>query len=268
MHRLAGPAAREQPARVGVRRGVHVVPVAGPAEQEIGDRSGDRGRWLTEPQEDLFAVVDHVVEGEADDAAERLCVEQDDGGGDPGPERQVMAGQEAAGLARSLVFRERCRLADHRGGQLEAPGEPTGHAARQPTASSSTPAATAGSTCPASTAPTAARPRTRSRSPARPRTTRASTPRNASSAVPSATQSPTTCGTTGTARASLRSSGPIRRASPAPPPRPGVPSPPSVVLPDTEPGRRGARTVRDFRLFRYDQHCHTFNVVPAEGGEP
>jgi hypothetical protein len=102
---------------VAVRRGVHVVPVVDPAEQEIGNRSGDRGRWLTEPQEDLFAVVDHVVEGEADDAAERLCVEQDDGGCDPGPERQVMAGQEVAELAGSLVFRERCRLADNRGRQ-------------------------------------------------------------------------------------------------------------------------------------------------------
>jgi hypothetical protein len=50
------------------------------------------------------------------DAAERLCVEQDDGGGDLGPERQVMAGQEAAELAHSLVFRERCRLPDHRSG--------------------------------------------------------------------------------------------------------------------------------------------------------
>jgi hypothetical protein len=49
VHRLVGSAAREQPARVAVRRGVHVVPVVDPAEQEIGDRSGDRGRWLTEP---------------------------------------------------------------------------------------------------------------------------------------------------------------------------------------------------------------------------
>jgi hypothetical protein len=75
--------------------------------------------------------VDHVVEGEADDAAERLCVEQDDGGCDPGPERQVMAGQEAAELAHPLVVREWCRLADHRGGQPEAPGEPAGHAPLQ-----------------------------------------------------------------------------------------------------------------------------------------
>ncbi|MFE4799992.1 hypothetical protein ACFRFL_34450 [Streptomyces sp. NPDC056708] len=33
--------------------------------------------------EDLVAVVDHVVDGEADNAAERLRVEQDDGGRDP-----------------------------------------------------------------------------------------------------------------------------------------------------------------------------------------
>lgn len=48
VHRLSGPAPGEQPARVAVCRGVHVVPVGDPAEQEIGDRSGDRGRWFAE----------------------------------------------------------------------------------------------------------------------------------------------------------------------------------------------------------------------------
>ncbi len=48
--------------------------------------------------------MDHVVDGEADDAAERLCVEQDDSGRDPGPERKVMAGQEAAEQLHPLVL--------------------------------------------------------------------------------------------------------------------------------------------------------------------
>ncbi len=51
----------------------------GRCRRRAGDRSGDRGRWFAQPQEDLAALVDHIVDGEAD-AAEWLCVEQDDGG--------------------------------------------------------------------------------------------------------------------------------------------------------------------------------------------
>lgn len=51
--------------------------------------------------EDLVAVVDHVVDGEADNAAERLRVEQDDGSRDPGPQRQAVIGQEASTSKRS-----------------------------------------------------------------------------------------------------------------------------------------------------------------------
>src|SRR5664279_156599 len=57
----------------------------------------------------------------ADDAAERLCVEQDDGGRDPSSEWQVVAGQEAAEQLYLLVLRERYRLAEPRRRQSEAP---------------------------------------------------------------------------------------------------------------------------------------------------
>jgi hypothetical protein len=40
--------------------------------------------------------VDDIVDGEANDAAERLCVEQDDSGRDASSEWQVVVGQEAA----------------------------------------------------------------------------------------------------------------------------------------------------------------------------
>jgi hypothetical protein len=50
----------------------------------------------------MVAAADHVIDGQADDTAERLCVEQDDGGRDPGPERQVVAGQQAAEQARAF----------------------------------------------------------------------------------------------------------------------------------------------------------------------
>lgn len=66
-------------------------------QQEIRGRRGDRARRLAETQEeDLSAIADHVVEREADDAAEGLGVEQDDGGGDPDLERQARVRQDAA----------------------------------------------------------------------------------------------------------------------------------------------------------------------------
>lgn len=46
-----------------------------------GARQG--GWWFAQTQQDLVAVVDHAVGGEADDAAEGLGVEQDDRGHDP-----------------------------------------------------------------------------------------------------------------------------------------------------------------------------------------
>lgn len=52
--------------------------------QQVGEGRGDGGRWFAEAQEQLVAVVDDVVEGEADHAGERLGVEQDDTSGDPG----------------------------------------------------------------------------------------------------------------------------------------------------------------------------------------
>jgi hypothetical protein len=102
---LAGPASGEQPARGMVGRGVHVAAVVDPLEQEIGDRAGDRGRRFVEPQEDPPAVLDDVVDGEADDAAEGLGVEQDDGGRELGLRRQVAVVQEVAKQADPLVLR-------------------------------------------------------------------------------------------------------------------------------------------------------------------
>ena len=66
-----------------------------------------------------------------DDTAERLRVEQDDGGRDAAPERPAVAGQEAAEQVHAFGLRERCRLADHRPGQSETPGELVGHAPLQ-----------------------------------------------------------------------------------------------------------------------------------------
>ena len=50
---------------------------------------------------------------------------------DAAPERQAVAGQEAAEQVHAFGLRERCRLADHRPGQSETPGELVGHAPLQ-----------------------------------------------------------------------------------------------------------------------------------------
>jgi DNA-binding CsgD family transcriptional regulator/pimeloyl-ACP methyl ester carboxylesterase len=98
VHGLPGAAAGKQPAGVVVGGGVHVVAVVHPGEQEVGDWSGQRGWRVPEPQQDLVAVMDYVIDGQADDPAEGLGVEQDDDGRDPGPQWQVAAGQEVAEL--------------------------------------------------------------------------------------------------------------------------------------------------------------------------
>src|SRR5664279_1747906 len=67
----------------------------------------------------------------ADDAAERLCVEQDDGGRDPSSEWEVVVGQEAAEQLYPLVLRERFRLAEPRRRQSKAPGDLAGDAPQQ-----------------------------------------------------------------------------------------------------------------------------------------
>jgi hypothetical protein len=93
---LSCASAREQPAGVGVGRGAHVVPVADPAEQEVRDWHGDRGGWVTETEEYLVTVADDVVDGQPDDTGEGLGVEQDDDRGDPGSQRRVGVGEDAA----------------------------------------------------------------------------------------------------------------------------------------------------------------------------
>jgi hypothetical protein len=72
-----------------VRGGVHVAPAADPLQEKLRGWGGDWGRRLAEVKENLVAVAGHVLDREADDAAEGLGVEQDDGGRSADLERQV-----------------------------------------------------------------------------------------------------------------------------------------------------------------------------------
>ncbi|WP_030021710.1 hypothetical protein [Streptomyces monomycini] len=89
VERLPGSAAGEQPPAGVVGCGVHIVPAVDPAEQEFHERFGDGGRRLAEPEEGLLLGAGDVVQREADDAAERLGVKQDDALCDSGPQRRL-----------------------------------------------------------------------------------------------------------------------------------------------------------------------------------
>jgi hypothetical protein len=78
VQRLVGSAPGEQPAGVAIRCGVHVVAVLDPGQEVFREERGDRGGRLSESQPDLVVVVDDVVDGEADNPAAGLRVEQDD----------------------------------------------------------------------------------------------------------------------------------------------------------------------------------------------
>lgn len=96
VHRLTRAAAREQPSGFPVGGGVHVGPLVDPAVQQFGDWAGNRGWWFAQTQQNLVTVADHVVGGEADDAAEWLGVEQHDRGRDSRTQRVMVLGQDAA----------------------------------------------------------------------------------------------------------------------------------------------------------------------------
>ncbi|MBO8185298.1 hypothetical protein JW592_07425 [Streptomyces sp. DW4-2] len=66
------------------------------AAKEFRERFGNGGRRLAEPGEGLLIGVGDFVEGEADDAAERLGVKQDDAPSHPESQRQARVGEKAA----------------------------------------------------------------------------------------------------------------------------------------------------------------------------
>lgn len=59
----------EQPAAAGVGGAVHVLSVVDELEQDVSEHVGDWRGWLAQPDEDLVAVLEDIVDGEADDAA-------------------------------------------------------------------------------------------------------------------------------------------------------------------------------------------------------
>ena len=59
-----------------VARGDHVRAVAGEAEQQIGEECRHGGGWVAESEDNLVVDAADIVNGEADDAADWLGVEE------------------------------------------------------------------------------------------------------------------------------------------------------------------------------------------------
>jgi hypothetical protein len=70
VERLRGPAAGEQPSRVGVGGGVHVLPVVDELVQQGGERFGHWCGRVAEPKKNLVVLVENVVDGQAQEAAD------------------------------------------------------------------------------------------------------------------------------------------------------------------------------------------------------
>jgi len=75
---------------------------------------------VTEPQKDLVAVLDDVVDGEPDDPAERLGVEEEQGRDDAVHQRELLVGEEASEQGKPAMLVHRCGVARGDDGDLEA----------------------------------------------------------------------------------------------------------------------------------------------------
>ncbi|MEV8441950.1 hypothetical protein AB0425_31620 [Actinosynnema sp. NPDC051121] len=84
---------------------------------------------------DLVVVPDDVVEGEADDAADRLCVEQQQPGGDPTAQWSVRVGEDLPEQLDAASASDGRGLADLRRRQCEPAGELHVRAPQQESAS-------------------------------------------------------------------------------------------------------------------------------------
>jgi len=103
------PACRGTASGCWVSDAVRVLPVVDELEQDVGECFGDWRGWLAEADEDLVAFLEDVVDGEADNAAGGLGVEQHQTGGRPGTCGWGVVGQDApeqgqaAGLGKAFA---------------------------------------------------------------------------------------------------------------------------------------------------------------------
>src|SRR5437870_12689053 len=107
LHGLPRSPAGEQPACVVVARGDHVRAVAGEAEQQSGEECRHGGGWVAESEDNLVVDAADIVNGEADDAADWLGVEEQQETRDSFAHRHSMVRQEAAYQGEAALLRDR-----------------------------------------------------------------------------------------------------------------------------------------------------------------
>jgi hypothetical protein len=115
MQWLAGPVAGEQPAAAGAGGAGRVLLVVDELEQDAGECFGDRRRWRAQADEDLVAVAEDVVGGEADDAAGGLGVEQHQAGRRPGTCGWSVVGEDPPEQGQTTSLGEAFSAADVQG---------------------------------------------------------------------------------------------------------------------------------------------------------
>ncbi|MFJ3505705.1 MULTISPECIES: hypothetical protein [unclassified Streptomyces] len=92
----------------------------------VGDRLGQRGRRVSQPDGDGGFVVGDVVDGEADNTADGLRVEENERGCDPGPQGQGVVVEDPAEDREPAVLVQRFRVLGDDGGRQRKAGHPAG----------------------------------------------------------------------------------------------------------------------------------------------
>jgi hypothetical protein len=102
---------REQPTRVLVGRRGHVRAVAGEGEQQVSERRQNGDGRVAKPEEHLVIDTADVVDGEADDAADRLGVQKQQEAGDPFAHRRSLVGEQTPDQGEAAIPRDGCGIA-------------------------------------------------------------------------------------------------------------------------------------------------------------
>ena len=107
-----GPSTGQTPSRnpekaYELRKSGQVRPVRDVVGDNVGERAGDRYGRISEADEHLVTVADDVVDGEPNDPAQWLGVQQDQQGDDPLGQVHVGAGVDASDQCDPLFLADR-----------------------------------------------------------------------------------------------------------------------------------------------------------------
>jgi len=127
MQRLASALAGEQQPARGVGCGGQVRSVRNVVGDNLGERAGDWYWRICESDEDLVTVVEDVVDGEPNDPAQWLGVQQDQQGDGTLGQVHIGAGVDPADQGYLLVLADRFWRRRDEGWEVEFGGVPASH---------------------------------------------------------------------------------------------------------------------------------------------